>query len=65
MWQNFDIGGIKMKERSFLGSIGILLYVIVSIVDRFIYEIPDYIYIPLAILGIVIIIVGFILDRRR
>lgn len=46
-----------MKERSFIGSIGILLYVVLSLIDRFFYKIPDYIYIPLAILGIVIIIV--------
>lgn len=54
-----------MKERSFFSSIGILLYVIVSLIDRFFYKIPDYIYIPLVILGIVIIIVGFILDKKR
>ena len=54
-----------MKERSFIGSIGILLYVVLSLIDRFIYKIPDYIYIPLAILGIVIIIVGFVIDKNK
>ena len=54
-----------MKERSFIGSIGILLYVILSLIDRFIYKIPNYIYIPLAILGIVIIILGFVIDRKK
>jgi hypothetical protein len=54
-----------MKERSFIGSIGILLYVVLSIIDRFFYKIPDYIYIPLAILGIVIIIVGFVIDKKK
>ena len=54
-----------MKERSFIGSIGILLYVVLSLIDRFIYQIPDYIYIPLAILGIVIIIVGFVIDKKK
>ena len=28
-------------------------------------KIPDYIYIPLAILGIVIIIVGFVIDKKK
>ena len=59
------IRGIEMKERSFIGSIGILLYVVLSLIDRFFYKIPDYIYIPLAILGIVIIIVGFVKDKNK
>ena len=54
-----------MKERSFIVSIGILLYVIVSFIDRFFYSIPDSIYIPLAILGIAIMIVGFIIDKKN
>lgn len=54
-----------MKERSFLGSIGILLYVVLSLIDKFFYKIPDYIYIPLAILGIVIIIAGFVVDKNK
>ena len=54
-----------MKERSFIGSIGILLYVMLSLIDRFFYKIPDYIYIPLAIFGIVIIIVGFVIDKKK
>ncbi len=58
-------GSILMKDRSFIGSIGILLYVILSLIDRFIYKIPNYIYIPLAILGIVIIILGFVIDRKK
>ena len=35
------------------------------ITDRFFYKIPDYIYIPLVILGIVIIIVGFVIDKKK
>lgn len=53
-----------MKERSFIGSLGILLYVVLSLIDRFFYKIPDYIYIPLMVLGIVIIIVGLLLIKR-
>ena len=54
-----------MKERSFIGSLGILLYVVLSLIDRFFYMIPDYIYIPLMVLGIVIIIVGFVIDKKN
>ena len=54
-----------MKERSFIGSLGILLYVVLSLIDRFFYKIPDYIYIPLMVLGIVIVIVGFVIDKKN
>lgn len=54
-----------MKERSFIGSLGILLYVVLSLIDRFFYKIPDYIYIPLMVLGIVMIIVGFVIDKKN
>ena len=54
-----------MKERSFIGSLGILLYVVLSLIDRFFYKIPNYIYIPLMVLGIVIIIVGFVIDKKN
>ena len=54
-----------MKERSFIGILGIILYVVLSLIDRFFYKIPDYIYIPLMVLGIVIIIVGFVIDKKN
>ena len=54
-----------MKDRSLLTSIGILIYLIVSIIDKFFYKIPDYIYIPIAVIGIVICIIGFIKDRNK
>ena len=54
-----------MKDRSFISSVGILLYVLVSVVDRFFYKLPNFVYIPLAVLGIVIIVAGFIIDKNR
>lgn len=54
----------SVKERSLIISIGILLYVIMSVVDRFIVSIPDWIYIPIAILGIALIIIGFIKSKK-
>ena len=54
-----------MKERSFITSIGILLYVILTVIDRFIFKIPNYVYIPLAILGIAIIFAGIVIDKKR
>lgn len=52
-------------KNGFISSIGILLYVLLSAIDRFFYKIPDYIYIPIMILGVVIIIVGFIIDKKK
>lgn len=52
-----------MKERSYLISVGIVIYIVMSAVDRFIYHIPKVIYIPLAILGITIILIGFFKDK--
>ena len=59
------MGDNEMKERSFLGSLGILIYVTLSLIDRFFYKIPDSIYIPFAVFGIAIIIVGFVIDKRK
>lgn len=53
-----------MKKRNILVSVGIIIYVVSSIIDRFFYKIPDYVYIPIAILGILIIIVGFIKAKK-
>ncbi|HHY24844.1 MAG TPA: hypothetical protein GX527_11570 [Clostridiaceae bacterium] len=43
-----------------LMKIGLLIYVIYSLVDRFIVGIPNIIAIPVMILGLVMIIIGFI-----
>lgn len=55
-----------MKRRlSIFTIIGILIYVIMTITDRFIVKLEDYIYIPIAIAGIAFIFIGIIIDRRR
>lgn len=41
-----------MKDKSILISMGIILYIIMAGVDRFVYRIPNIVYIPVAILGI-------------
>lgn len=48
-----------MKERSYLISVGIVIYIVMSAVDRFIYHIPNVIYIPLAILGITLMMLAY------
>ena len=54
-----------MKDRSFISAIGILIYLILSVTDRFIYKIPNYLYIPIAIAAIAVVILGFVIDKMK
>jgi prepilin signal peptidase PulO-like enzyme (type II secretory pathway) len=54
-----------MKKGSIFTTIGMLIYLVVSIIDRFVLEIADYIYIPIMLIGILIIIIGIIQNRRN
>lgn len=47
-------------KMSSLMKIGVFIYVIYSLVDRFIVGIPNIVAIPVMILGIVMIVIGFI-----
>ncbi|QQY79641.1 hypothetical protein EDD65_11222 [Keratinibaculum paraultunense] len=44
-------------------AIGNLIYVVYSLVDRFIMRIPDIVAIPMMIIGIAIILGGFVKMR--
>ena len=48
-----------MKEKSRFIGVGITIYIALSGIDRFVYPIPNVIYIPFAILGIALILIGF------
>lgn len=52
-------------KKSLLPIIGIIMYIILSIVDKFIIKVQDYIYIIIGIISIVIIIIGIIKDRKK
>lgn len=58
-------GGCFMRERNALTSVGIAIYISMSGIDRFIYHIPDMVYIPAAILGIALILIGFFKNRSE
>ena len=49
-----------MKDKSILINVGIIIYIVMSGIDRFVYHIPNVIYIPVAILGIALILIGFL-----
>ncbi len=54
-----------MKDKNILISVGIIIYIVMSGIDRFIYHIPNIIYIPVAIIGIALILLGFIKDKSK
>ena len=52
-----------MKDKNILISMGIIIYIVMSGIDRFVYHIPNVMYIPVAILGIALILIGFFKDK--
>ena len=54
-----------MKDKNILISIGIIIYILISGIDKFVYHIPNVVYIPVAILGIALILIGFFKDKDR
>ena len=54
-----------MKNKNTLICAGIVLYIAMSGIDRFVYHIPNILYIPLAIAGIALILTGFFKDKGK
>lgn len=54
-----------MSNKSKLISIGIIIYIILNSVSRFVIDIPNSIYIPIAILGIIMISAGAFFEKRK
>lgn len=55
-----------MKQRiRFIGAIGILGYILLSLIDRCIIKIPDIIYIPIALLLIGILVFSNLLKKYK
>lgn len=54
-----------MKDKNILISMGIIIYIVMSGIDRFVYHIPNIMYIPVAILGIALILIGFFKDKSK
>lgn len=55
----------KQKGQSLFVSIGLAIYVILTGIDRFIHKLPDALYITVALVGIVLILIGFVQSRRK
>ena len=54
-----------MKDKNILISVGIIIYIVMSGVDRFVYHIPNIIYIPTVIIGIALILIGFFKNKSK
>ena len=54
----------KNKVFNYFGSIGIIMYIIVSLIDRAVFKMSDMVYILLMLVAITCVILGIILDRR-
>lgn len=55
---------MKSKKLNYIGSIGIILYVIITLIDRVIYKLPDLIYIFSLLIALVFVVIGIIKSRR-
>ena len=55
---------MKSKRFNYMGSIGIILYVIIALIDRVIYKLPDLIYIISLLIALVFVVIGIIKSRR-
>ena len=56
--------GVVKNNPSLITSAGVLIYVLLSVIDRFVVSIADYIYIPIAITGIALTLAGIVMTRR-
>lgn len=54
-----------MKNKSLLPTVGIIMYIILSIINKFIIELPSLIYIIVGIISIILIVLGIIKDRKK
>lgn len=54
-----------MKDKSILINVGIIIYIAMFGIDRFVYHISNVIYIPIVIIGIVLILIGSFKDKPK
>lgn len=52
------------KNSSVMTSAGVLIYVLLSLTDRFVVSIPDHVYIPVAVIGAIFVLAGIAVSRR-
>ena len=55
----------KFKKSTLLISIVLIIYILLSVIDRYFIKVDPYLYIPIALLGILFIILGIIKDGKN
>ena len=56
---------MKNKRFNYMGAIGIILYVIITLIDRVVLKLPDLIYIVSLLIPLIFVIIGIVLDKRK
>lgn len=56
---------MKYKRFNYMGAIGIILYVIITLIDRVVLKLPDLIYIVSLLIALIFVIIGIVLDKRK
>jgi len=56
---------MKNKRFNYMGAIGIVLYVIITLIDRVVLKLPDLIYIVSLLIALIFVIIGIVLDKRK
>ena len=54
-----------MKTNEILRVLGFALYILASLVNRFVVYIPDAVYIPIAVVSLGMIIAGLIIGKKK
>ncbi len=54
-----------MKDRSILIILGFVIYIAMSAIDKFVFTVPDAVYIPLGILSIILVVIGASKSKKR
>ena len=54
-----------MKDKTIFSSIGIILFFILTAIDKFIVELHPALYITIGITSITLIIIGFLHDKKK
>ena len=56
---------VVIREPNYLVRAGSLLYLALSVTDRFFLSIPDGVYIPLCLVGLGLIVAGFVRQWKK
>lgn len=53
-----------MKKKNIFISVGFIIYISLFILNKFVYELPDIIYVVIALTSFILIIIGIIKNKK-